>query len=104
MGKAKFTTLDHKDLYATTPDPNPEILGMLYNIQLNDADGDVSFYRVTVLDGRDGDIWNITNDGTNIDPESRFGKKIIDFVKLEISTRVFVDDDAMDKWFNEQSV
>ena len=32
------------------------------------------------------------------------GKKIIDFVKLEISTRVFVDDDAMDKWFNEQSV
>ena len=52
----------------------------------------------------DGDIWNITNDGVNIDPESRFGKKIIDFVKLEISTRVFVDDDAMDKWFNEQSV
>ena len=49
-------------------------------------------------------IWNITKDGTNIDPESRFGKKIIDFVKLEISTRVFVDDDAMDKWFNEQSV
>ena len=104
MPEAKFKTLDYKDLYATTPDPNPEMLGMVYNIQLHDADGDVSFYRVTVLDGRDGDIWNITNDGTNIDPESRFGKKIIDFVKLEISTRVFVDGDAMDNWFNEQSV
>ena len=102
--QAKFKTLDHKDLYATTPDPNPEILGMLYNIQLDDADGDVSFYRVTVLDGRDGDIWNITNEGANIDPESRFGKKIVDFVKLEVSTRLFVDNDAMDNWFNEQSV
>ena len=104
MPEAKFKTLDYKDLYATTPDPNPELLGMLYNIQLDDADGDVSFYRVTVLDGRDGDIWNITNDGTNIDPDSRFGKKIVDFVKLEVSARAFVDGDAMDKWFNEQSV
>ena len=102
--QAKFKTLDHKDLYATTPDPNPELLGMLYNIQLDDADGDVSFYRVTVLDGTDGDIWNITNDGTNIDSESRFGKKIVDFVKLEISARAFVNNDGMDNWFNEQSI
>ena len=32
------------------------------------------------------------------------GKKIVDFVKLEVSTRLFVDNDAMDNWFNEQSV
>ena len=105
--EAKFKILSSRELTATTPDPNPECVGMVYDIQLDDADGVMVQYRVSVIDGAQGDIWTITTFGVtghDIDPVSRFGKKIVDFVKLDMVCKSFVDDDAaLDKWYNEQS-
>lgn len=105
MAEAKFKILNSKELYATTPDPNPEVLGMVYDIQLDDADGVMVQYRVSVIEGAQGDIWTITTfgvSGHDVDPASRFGKKIVDFIKLDIACKSFVEDDElMDQWYND---
>ena len=105
--EAKFKVLSSRELTATTPDPNPECLGMVYDIQLDDADGVQVQYRVSVIDGAQGDIWTITTFGVlpyNIDPASRFGKKMVDFIKLDMVCKSFIDDgEALDKWYNEQT-
>ena len=105
--EAKFKVLSKRELTATTPDPNPEILGMVYDIQLDDADDVQVPYRVSVIDGAKGDIWTITTFGVtghDIDPTSRFGEKILDFVKLDMVCVAFQDDELMDQWFNEQTI
>ena len=105
--EAKFKVLSKRELTATTPDPNPEILGMVYDIQLDDADDVQVPYRVSVIDGAKGDIWTITTSegpGHDIDPTSRFGKKVVDFVKLDMVCVAFQDDELMDQWFNEQTI
>ena len=107
MPKARFKILNSRELYATTPDPNPEVLGMVHDVQLDDADGEMVQYRVSVIDGPKGDIWTITTFGVtghDIDPTSRFGKKIVDFVKIHMVCISFHEDDAMDQWFNEQVI
>jgi len=94
--EAKFKVLSRRELTATTPDPNPEILGMVYDIQLDDADGVMVQYRVSVIEGAKGDIWTITTFGVtghDIDPNSVFGEKILDFVKLDMVCIAFQDDD-----------
>ena len=104
--QAKFKILNSRELYATTPDPNPEVLGMVYDIQLDDADGVMVQYRVSVIEGAKGDVWTITTFGVtghDIDPTSRFGKKLVDFVKIHMVCKEFEEDDLMDKWYNEQT-
>ena len=105
--QAKFKILSKRELTATTPDPNPELLGMVYDIQLDDADGVIVQYRVSVIDGAKGDIWTITTfgvSGHDIDPTSRFGKKLVDFVKIDMICKMVHEDDATDQWFNEQII
>ena len=107
--QAKFKVLHSRELTTTTPDPNPECIGMVYDIQLDDADGVQVQYRVSVIEGHvpGEDIWTITTfgvSGHDIDPTSRFGVKIVDFVKLDMVCKSFIDDgEAMDKWYNEQT-
>ena len=96
--QAKFKILHSRELTTTTPDPNPECIGMVYDIQLDDADGVMVQYRVSVIEGHvpgEG-IWTITTfgvSGHDIDPSSRFGQKIVDFVKLDMVCKSFIDDD-----------
>ncbi len=105
MPEAKFKILNSTELFPIRNNPNPEAIGMKYDIELHDADNVVVNYRVTVIEGNPIDKWEIYDiRGNNIGPGSYLGKKIVDFVKLEVSARAFVDGDAMDKWFNEQSV
>ena len=83
MAEAKFKILNSKELYATTPDPNPEVLGMKYDVELHDADNVVVNYRVILIEGNPIDKWEIYDTrGNNIGPGSYLGKKIIDFVKV----------------------
>ena len=96
--EAKFKILHSRELTTTTPDPNPECIGMVYDIQLDDADGVMVQYRVSVIEGHvpGEDIWTITTfgvSGHDIDPSSRFGQKIVDFVKLDMVCKSFIDDD-----------
>ena len=105
--EAKFKVLSSRELTATTPDPNPELLGMVYDIQLDDADGVMVQYRVSVIDGAKGDIWTITTfgvSGHDIEPTSRFGKKIIDFAKQGMVSNPFIEsDDSGSRRFSEQN-
>jgi len=110
--EAKFKVLSSRELTATTPDPNPELLGMIYDIQLDDADGVMVQYRVSVTDGAQydrnlGDIWSITTFGVtghNIDHTSRFGKKIVDFAKQGMVSKPFIEsDDSGSRRFSEQN-
>jgi len=105
--EAKFKVLSSRELTATTPDPNPELLGMVYDIQLDDADGVMVQYRVSVIDGAKGDIWTITTfgvSGHDIEPTSRFGKKIIDFAKQGMVSKPFIEsDDSGSRRFSEQN-
>ena len=105
--EAKFKILSSRELTVTTPDPNPECIGMVYDIQLDDADGVMVQYRVSVIDGAQGDIWTITTFGVtghNIDPVSRFGQKIVDFVKIHMVSKPFIEsDDSGSRRFSEQN-
>ena len=71
--QAKFKILHSRELTTTTPDPNPEC---------------ITTFGVS---------------GHDIDPTSRFGQKILDFIKLDMVCKSFIDDGAaMDKWYSEQ--
>jgi len=105
MAEAKFKILNSKAFTATTPNPNPEVLGMVYDIQLDDADDIMVQYRVSVIDGAQGGIWTITNfgvNGYNTDPTSRLGKKIIDFAWNAFHLKFISEiDEIMDQWYND---
>jgi len=105
--KAKFKVLNSKELTSATLEFY-ECLGIVYDIQLDDADDVMVQYRVSGIEGHiPGEyIWTITTfgvSGHDIDPTSRFGQKILDFIKLDMVCKSFIDDGAaMDKWYSEQ--
>ena len=103
MAEAKFKILKSTELFPIRNNPNPEAIGMKYDVELHDADNIIVNYRVTVIEGNPIDRWEIYDtQGNNIGSGSYLGKKIIDFIKLDISCKSFVNDDGIEQWFNEQ--
>ena len=102
MPEAKFKILKSTELFPIRNNPNPEAIGMKYDVELHDADNIIVNYRVTVIEGNP-DKWEIYDTrGNNIGPGSYLGKKIVDFIKLDAACKAFVNDDGIDQWFNEQ--
>ena len=100
--KAKFKILSSREVISAPTSTQIHqlsgdgYLGTIYDVHLDDADGVSAQYRVSIIQGLDGDIWTITalNDINHvIEATSRFGKKIVDFIKLDISKEY---------WYNEQ--
>jgi hypothetical protein len=102
MTKAKFKILNSREL--TTADIKPEYLGMMYDIQLDDADGVMVQYRVSAISSGQSHVWSIAEFGVTghiIDPTSRFGKKIVNACK---QTNIFIQsDDSGSMRFNQQN-